>query len=101
MLSFFKRKTSSGPNLRGAARSHEEKTASAQASLRSKLENALGPNLPGITGFGAGLDYETRAPALNVHVDSEATAKRVRARLPEQIRGFPVRVSQRARAVFD
>jgi hypothetical protein len=101
MLSSFKSAFESVSKLLRTPGSRKQQAASAQAALRSKLEAVLGPDLPGITGFGAGLDYDTRQRALNVLVDSEATAKHVRSKLPEQIRGLPVRISKRARAVFD
>jgi len=75
--------------------------ASAQNDLRETLESALGPGLPGITGFGAGLDNQTHEVALNVHVDGAATEHRVRSRLPRKIRGFQVKISRRGPAIFD
>lgn len=75
--------------------------AAAQDELRSKLVNALGPDLPGVSGFGAGLDYKTRTPALNVSVKTAAAEREVRTKLPRRIFGLPIRVWQRAAATFD
>lgn len=65
----------------------------AQDSLAARLRDLFGPDLAGVTGFGAGLDRQTWQPALKVSVDSSKAARRA-ADLPSSIDGVPVTVEQ-------
>jgi len=80
---------------------NQAQIAAAQDELRLELVEALGPELPGISGFGAGLDYRTHELTLNVNVSSAAAARQVSSKLPKLICGLPIRVSRHGPAVFD
>jgi hypothetical protein len=72
----------------------------AQQALQRALESLFGPKLPGISGYGAGLDHATRELSLQVMVDSASSAKRA-AQLPDTIEGLPVKVRQMGIAKAD
>ncbi len=72
----------------------------AQATLRSLLEELLGPDLPGVSAFGARLDHATHQMALDVMVDNQFTAERAAA-LPKTIQGLPVKISRSGPALFE
>lgn len=72
----------------------------AQKTLRTALEQLLGPQLDGIAGFGARLDLKTRQMALDVVADG-ADHEKLAAGLPERIDGLPVRVRRGGPARFD
>jgi hypothetical protein len=76
------------------------KTSQAQQALQRALEDLFGPKLPGVNGFGAGLDHTTRKLSLQVNVDSASSARRA-ASLPSMIEGLPVKVSRRGPAGAD
>jgi hypothetical protein len=76
------------------------KAHQAQQALRRALEDLFGPKLPGVNGFGAGLDHTTREMSLQVSVDSASSAKRA-ASLPSEIEGLPVKISRRGPARAD
>ena len=59
------------------------------------------PKLPGVSGFGAGLDHATRKLSLQVNLDSASSAKRAAASLPSVIEGLPVKISRRGPAGAD
>ena len=65
----------------------------AKAMLRSALESALGPKLPGVAGYGVGLDHRTHELGLNVRVNQPRAASRLKRTLPTEICDLPVRVS--------
>jgi hypothetical protein len=73
----------------------------AQATLRSLLEKLLGPDLPGVSGFGARLDRATRMMALDVMVEDRGAADRAAASLPSAIDGLPVKIHRRGPAFFE
>ncbi len=81
--------------------SNRAQIVAAQDELRSELIDALGPELPGISGFGAGLDYKTHRLTLNVRVNNAATARKINTKLPKLIGGLPIRVSRHGTAIFD
>jgi len=70
---------------------HELQTA--QKTLRAHLERLFGPELHGVSGFGAGLDLATRDVMLKVTVDGPASRRRA-ASLPHEIDSLPVRIVQ-------
>ena len=76
------------------------KAAQAQKTLKEALENLFGPKLPGVNGYGAGLDHATRKLSLQVNVDSASSAKRASS-LPSTIDGLPVKISRRGPAGMD
>ncbi len=78
----------------------QSKIEIAQAALRSHLEDLFGPDLVGISGFGAGLDNVTHKMALKVFVDNLSNMNRAAA-LPKTIQGLPVQVSRRGAALFE
>ncbi len=74
----------------------------AQAELRGHLVRLFGPNLDGVSGFGAELDRETRQLALSVQVDGSAWAARAtQEQLPPDIGGLRVKVGQGGVAIAD
>ncbi len=75
-------------------------TRQAQQALKRALEDLFGPKLPGVSGFGAGLDHTTRKLSLQVNVDSASSAKRA-ASLPSVIEGLPVKILRRGPAAAD
>jgi hypothetical protein len=77
------------------------KTRQAQQALQRALEDLFGPKLPGVNGFGAGLDHVTRKLSLQVNVDSASSARRAAAALPPMIEGLPVKISRRGPAGAD
>jgi hypothetical protein len=79
-----------GPNARQA-----------QQALKRALEDLFGPKLPGVSGFGAGLDHTTRKLSLQVNVDNASSARRAAASLPSVIEGLPVKISRRGPAGAD
>ncbi|MEJ1975248.1 MAG: hypothetical protein WDN49_03460, partial [Acetobacteraceae bacterium] len=73
----------------------------AKATLRTYLEGLFGAKLRGVSGFGAGLDYDTHMPALNVMTTTKAAASRAKSNLPAEIDGLPVKITQRSPAIFE
>jgi hypothetical protein len=73
----------------------------AKTMLRSVLERVLGPKLPGIAGYGVGVDYKTRELGLNVKVSVPKAATRIGRELPSEIGGLPVRISVAGPARLD
>lgn len=74
------------------------KAASAQRTLKAALESLFGPQLSGVSGYGAGLDHVTRKLSLQVNVDSARSAERAASALPRTIEGLPVKISRRGPA---
>lgn len=72
----------------------------AQDALGDQLRELFGPELSGISGFGAALDRLTRRITLKVAVDGPSSAKRAKA-LPGSIEGLPVEIEQRAKVRGD
>jgi hypothetical protein len=64
----------------------------ANVALKAELVKVLGPSLPGVAGYGPGLDARSREIGLNVMVNMHAE-KRLQRRLPRSIRGVPVRLA--------
>ncbi len=73
----------------------------AKEELRTHLVALFGTALRGVSGYGAGLDRQTRAPSLSVLTTSERAASRARASLPDTIGGVPVKVEQRNPAILE
>jgi hypothetical protein len=67
----------------------------AQDALAKRLRELFGPDLRGISGFGASLDRLTQRVTLKVAVDSPSSAERAEALLPKSIEGLPVDIEQR------
>lgn len=64
----------------------------ASSALRHELIKVLGPSLPGVAGFGPGLDARSREIGLNVLVNLHAE-RRLSSKLPRSISGLPVRLA--------
>jgi hypothetical protein len=73
----------------------------ANAQLRGYLEGLFGDGLPGVAGYGAGLDHTTRSPALNVMTTTKSATSRARSNLPTEIEGLPVKVTRRGPAILE
>jgi hypothetical protein len=68
----------------------------AQAELQETIRKVLGPESPGVSGVGAGLDDSGSGFGLTVLVSSPGeTAKVLADNLPVSIGGFPIRISRR------
>ena len=75
--------------------------SSANDVIRGYLEQVFGTRLRGVSGYGAALDYVTRTPVMNVMTTSATAADLARSKLPADIDGLPVKVTQRGPAIFD